>query len=195
MKDKTMLSSSLRNNIHNNSNYSNMIIFVLMTYKTQLTSKFTDKADNLYFNSIGYVNKKYPANHFVHFIVIDERITISEYVDNLNNINKSHPVLPWIKSKSLKDDYMAYKIFQHGVIKPFHLINNAHYKNRQGLIKLRQFDLKEMFKNNKFVMDLIKNQKINLRIYGLVTDFKMISLIADNKKDVEFRKSNLISLS
>jgi len=187
--------SRMNNNSYNTSFSNNVIILALMTYKNQSTTKFTDKCDELYFKSIGYVDKYYPKNHFVHFIIINEKISISEYMDNLNLIHCSHPILSWIRSKSLKkDNYMAYKIIQHGAIQPYHQINNKYYKNRQGLIKLKQQDINIMFKDKHHINHIIKNGNIQFKMFGLVVDFKMISLIADNKKNVEFRKSNFISI-
>ena len=156
-----------------------------------MITKFKDQCDESYFNSMDYVDKKYPNNHFVHYIIVKERVDIKQYVNELKTRSKSHPVLAWIRQKLSKNDYMAYKILQHGIINPFHSIND-YYKNRQGLIKLRCLDINRMFKNNVKVTKLMRNSNICLKIYGLVIDFKMISLTCDDKKDAEFTKRNFL---
>lgn len=176
-----------------NKNAVDVLIVVFMTNKNKQISKFNECHDKNYFSAIGYKEKHYPNNSFVHWCSISNSITMEAYEKQLIDDNIKTPTLSWIKSHNTFDNkYIAYLIEHHGVIDPYQPIDNQHYMNRRGAVTLRQEDINTIFKSNQYIQNLLNNSKLNVKIIGLVTDYKMISLIADNKKTAEFRSSKLI---
>ena len=185
---------------HSNSNTEllhqrNAFILILATNKNTLpTHIYNDKIDLDYFDALNYQDKKYCCDHFVHYIVVLNKSSLesyrcSKYVHD--------PIVTWLDFKmnergtNFKHN-VAYYIHQHGPLHPYRV--PVYVKNRQSKFKIKQQDFDQMFKNIKQIQTLLKNCNFNVQYYGLTVNYKMISLIADGKKDVEIRTSHFLSV-
>ena len=176
---------------------STIIILLLATYKNpDKKSIFNTTEDENYFESMSYSEKHYPYNCFVHWIMINKKKTIVEYIQQLQDKSKLHSEVIWLQEKIKYlpfKNYVAYPIINHGVIQNFNVPD--YVKCRQNKFKIEDIDINKIFQNNQYMKKLLKDTDINLQFYGVTCDYKMISLIADEKKNAEFRSTNFLNLN
>ena len=159
-------------------------ILLLATYKDpNKKTIFNSRVDLDYFKSISYSEKQYPSNSFVHWIMINKKKTIKDYIQQKHDISKTNSEIVWLEEK-IKNlpfkNYVAYPIIKHGVIENIKVPD--YVNSRQNKFIINETDIKTIFKNNQYIGKLLNDNNFNIKFYGVTCDYKMISLIADEKK-------------
>ena len=184
-------------NIDSISTISEVVVLLLATYKDpNKKTIFNSTVDQDHFKSISYSKKQYPSNSFVHWIVINKKKTIQEYIQQVQNVSKDNPEIIWLQEKIKQmpfSNYVAYLIIKHGDVKNVKVPD--YIQSRRGKFNVNKKDIDKIFKNNEYICKLLNDKKINLKFYGMTCDFKMISLISDDLKKVEFRSKNFLKLN
>ena len=192
-KNKNRSKNNTINKSKNKNKNNEKCHLVIMLLGTKVNpddhSRFNGKEDRHYFHVKEVANKNYPAANWVGWAQLSSKQTIIDYIACRD---PQCPETIWLKEKQKKkspfDNYVAYNITDYGPLDHTPITSPS---IRRGRIDLDENELKVINKVKR--IQELKN-KYNIKIYGLVIDSYMISLILDGKKDAEFRGSNLFSL-